>query len=131
MAIVEGSLSFRPNRCVSIRPPITCVGPSDPTVSFLFPGSGFPPLRSSCGKKPLRWFKRTSVIRSVVDQSGRETGYFQGFLAVRRGLADGLAQVLHLLSQGMHLRLKELGLHPDKVLNVPGVNDFLGKLEGR
>jgi len=67
MAIVEGSLSFRPNRCVRIHPPIRCAGPSYPIVSF-------PPLQSPCGK-PLRWLKRTSVIRSVVDQSGRETGY--------------------------------------------------------
>ena len=65
MAIVEGSLSFRPNRCVRIHPPIRCAGPSYPIVAF----RGYDLLAAN------RWLKRTSVKRSVVDQSGRETGY--------------------------------------------------------
>ena len=32
-----------------------------------------------------------------------------------------------MLAQGLHLRLKELGLHPGQLLDVLGLSDFLGK----
>jgi hypothetical protein len=65
--------------------------------------------------------------RGTLDQL-RCPGVFQG---LHRQLVNGVAQVRHLLAQGLNLRLEELGVHPDHLLDVLGLNDLLGSFEGR
>ena len=42
-----------------------------------------------------------------------------------------LPRSLHLLSSDLHLRLNELGLHPDQFLDILGPNHSMGKFESR
>ena len=68
-------------------------------------------------------------IGRILQQNQRAAARFA--IALEPDGCHSFAQVLDLLAQGLHLRLKELGLHPDQFLDVLGLNDFLGKFEGR